>query len=71
VNVGERVYWRHESRRGYGYVNQVAALVEAIHGEKASVRAALKTPEGWKRVTRVVPLEKRSPRTAHLAAVDD
>jgi hypothetical protein len=67
---GDRVTWLHQSRGGRCQLTPVEAVVEKV-GKKVKIQVALRVPEGWAKVTRLVDHAKLKPRTVACAALGE
>ncbi|WP_342234345.1 hypothetical protein [Ralstonia sp. OTU4908] len=68
---GDRVNWSREQRGGYGFVTQVAGIVEKATATRVTIMVALRIDGQWVRVKRSVMPGKLTARVGAVAALGE
>lgn len=70
--IGDRVMWLYEARGGYGYTQNVAAVVVGVGRKRVAIEVAQRHTLGpWRRVRKLVTPDRLSQRTKPCEALGE
>lgn len=70
---GDKVNWTFETRSGYGYKFVAAGIVIKVAKHRTQITVAVRdlANREWRKVNKWVSTKALTPRTEHVAEIDD